>query len=95
MWCAGAIGGKPFTDAQVRRSHRNRLFIAIGYLVVSVAAALIAIIAIFAAPNRNPLEVFVVVGLVALAVYAWRVARRRWRRRSEYATWWRNYHGPK
>jgi membrane protein YqaA with SNARE-associated domain len=87
--------GKPLTNAQVRRRHRNRLIIAIGYLVVSVAAALIAIVAIFAAPNRNPLEVFIVVGLVAVAVYAWRVARRRWRRRSEYETWWRNYRGPK
>jgi hypothetical protein len=86
-------GRKPRTNAQVRRHHRNRLFVAIGYFVVSVVAALIAIVGIFAAPDRNPLEMLIVVGLVALAVYAWRVARRRWRRRSEYETWWRNYRG--
>jgi hypothetical protein len=85
--------GKPLTNSQVRRHHRNRLFVAVGYLVVSVIAALIAIVGIFAAPDRNPLEVLIVVGLIALAAYAWRVARRRWRRRSEYETWWRNYRG--
>jgi membrane protein implicated in regulation of membrane protease activity len=72
--------------------HRN-LFVAVGYLVVSVIAALIAIVGIFAAPDRNPLEVLIVVGLIALAAYAWRGARRRWRRRNEYETWWRNYRG--
>jgi membrane protein YqaA with SNARE-associated domain len=85
---------KPLTNTQVRRHHRNRLFVAIGYLVVSVVAALIAIVGIFAAPDRNPLEVLIVVGLIALAVYAWRVTRRRWRRRREYETWWGSYRGP-
>jgi membrane protein YqaA with SNARE-associated domain len=87
--------GKPLTNTQVRRHHRYRLFVAIGYLVVSVVAALIAIVGLFAVPDRNPLEALLVFGLVALAVYAWRVARRRWRRRSEYETWWRNYREPK
>jgi len=85
---------KPLTHAQVRRHHWNRLFVAVGYLVASVIAALIAIIGLFAAPARNPLEPLLVFGVVALAVYAWRVARRRWRRRSEYETWWRSYRGP-
>jgi membrane protein YqaA with SNARE-associated domain len=87
--------GKPLTNTQVRRHHRNRLFVAVGYLVVSVIAALIAIVGLFAAPARNPLEPLVVFGLVALAVYAWRVARRRWRRRNEYETWWCSYRGSK
>jgi hypothetical protein len=87
--------GKPLTNTQVRRHHRNHLFVAIGYLVVSVTAALIAIVGLFAAPGRNPLEPLVVFSLVALAVYAWRVVRRRWRRRNEYETWWRSYRGSK
>jgi hypothetical protein len=74
--------GKPLTDEQVRRHHRNRLYIAIANLTVAIGAALLATIA--TAWTATLANMLVTLGLLALVFYAWRVVRRRWRRRREY-----------
>jgi hypothetical protein len=68
----------PLTDAQVKRFHRCRF--AGAAVTLTWCVTMLGVIAGEADRINGPVDWAIITGLVTLAIYMARVARRRWRR---------------